>query len=255
MQLFFLHYHLNRGGVTSVIRTHLQSLAQAEGASISRVVIGYGGRSADWDRSFEEGLSFAVEYAVLPSLEYDQLQGPSCRSDLYGEIIELLKASDAAKHNTVLHIHNHGLGKNSALPRAVTQLADDGWRLVLQIHDFAEDLRPENYAHLLDTVGDQQVLRALLYPQAPQIRYAVLNLRDYRVLEVAGVPPRCLTSLPNPVALDEPISQETEIREVARRKLMERYGVGMETPYVLYPVRGIRRKNLGELLLWASLVG
>ena len=41
--------------------------------------------------------------------------------------------------DTVIHVHNHSLGKNVSLPGALQVLAGHGYPLLLQIHDFAED--------------------------------------------------------------------------------------------------------------------
>ena len=289
MRLVVVHYHLNRGGVTSVVRSHLQSLAKIDALSkinaskgdepgsrklsnrslaVDEVVLAYGGRASDWHRSFEEDLPFPVKHAVLPSLEYDQLQnslnaetaGAGVVSDVEERSKQLLRElkqtlCESERNSTVIHVHNHALGKNAALSSTLSQLANEGWRVLLHIHDFAEDLRPQNYAHLLAEHGGANSLWPRLYPQAPQIHYATLNRADHLSLNDAGIPRGRLHLLPNPVSSSDhaPIGDQT--RRKARTKLHEAYGVAETTPYVLYPVRGIRRKNLGEVLLWATLFG
>ncbi|MFV2069308.1 MAG: hypothetical protein ACC645_20275, partial [Pirellulales bacterium] len=42
-------------------------------------------------------------------------------------------------------------------------------------------------------------------------------------------------------------------RDSARRRLESEYGIPRDRPLLVYPVRGITRKNLGELLLWSAL--
>jgi hypothetical protein len=91
----------------------------------------------------------------------------------------------------------------------------------------------------------------MLYPQAPHIHYAVLNGRDFRVLGEAGVEAQRLHLLPNPV----PPPAKTAERSAARAAIAQRFGIGDDRRYVLYPVRAIRRKNLGEALLWAAAAG
>lgn len=54
--------------------------------------------------------------------------------------------------NTLLHWHNHSLGKNTAAPGVIRSLAHEGWRILLQVHDFAEDNRPENYGWLVSAM-------------------------------------------------------------------------------------------------------
>jgi len=137
----------------------------------------------------------------------------------------------------------HSLGKNRALPRVVARLAEEGFALLLQIHDFAEDYRPANYRYL------GELVRGGLYPQAPNIHYAALTGRDFRVLVEAGVPAERAHRLPNPV----PVSIEPADRQAARRRLAERFGIAPEQRLLLVPVRCIRRKNIGEALLCSLL--
>jgi len=155
-----------------------------------------------------------------------------------------------APEDTVLHVHNHSLGKNISLPGALGQLARDGYALLLHIHDFAEDFRPDNYRRLLQTVGDGDPsrLHAALYPQAAHIHYAALNGRDLQVLRTAGVPTSRLHPLPNPVADFGKLPPQSH----ARGKVQEHFPEIGDGGFILYPVRAIRRKNLGEALLWSA---
>ena len=157
---------------------------------------------------------------------------------------------------TVLHVHNHSLGKNASLPAALCLLAEDGYALLLQIHDFAEDYRPENYARLAVGLRSQggcgkDGLAGYLYPQASRIHYATLNQRDCDILRQAGVLVERLHRLPNMVE----DHGSSEGRGEARRRLAASVGVPSTGGFVLYPVRGIRRKNLAEALLWSALAG
>ncbi|NOZ39337.1 MAG: glycosyltransferase family 4 protein [Planctomycetes bacterium] len=251
MQLVILHYHLNRGGVTTVVENHLRSLALLKPEERpSRVAIVYGGRAAAWNESVAQELPFECSLIGVPELEYDQLR--ESESPLYDALQTVLQSFD--RDSTVLHVHNHSLGKNAAMAPVVCRLADEGWRLLLQIHDFAEDLRPANYQHLLDKADSVEQLRGQLYPQADQIHYAVLNQRDRQIMAQAGIDDERLHLLPNPVRAPQHLP---DARQVAASKveLMQALGVSASHRLVLYPVRPIRRKNLGELLLWSLLAG
>jgi hypothetical protein len=94
-----------------------------------------------------------------------------------------------------------------------------GIRLLLQNHDLAEDFRPDVYADGED------------YPE--NCHYAVINSRDYSFLHRSGLKAAGLHLIPN------------EVVPVAAAE-------GLERNRYLYPVRAIRRKNIGEALL-ASL--
>ncbi len=121
---------------------------------------------------------------------------------------------------------------------------------MLQIHDFAEDFRPVQYNHLAQELagGDGSGLSDLLYPQASQVHYATLNGRDHSALQRAGVDPARLHLLPNPV--HEP---DLPQRAACRDQLRSRFGIPLDANFILYPVRGIGRKNLAEALLWSAV--
>jgi hypothetical protein len=117
----------------------------------------------------------------------------------------------------LLHVHNPLLAKNPVLPEILQSLQHAGLSLFLQVHDFAEDGRPGVF------------FKQSAYPQ--NCHYGVINLRDYRILTSAGLLPDGLHYLPNCVlpfddASDAPTGS-----------------------YGLYPVRAIRRKNIGETIL------
>lgn len=123
-------------------------------------------------------------------------------------------------------IHNPTLGKNSGFPQLIEEAAKAGQRLLLQCHDFAEDGRPDNYT-LFDNLEH-------LYPVAPHVHYAFINRRDLGLLRKAGLPEQNCLYLPNPV-IAPTVSNKNPT-----------------SPLVFYPVRGIRRKNLGEICLLAA---
>ena len=247
MNLATLHYHFNRGGVTQVVLNQLRALQTcATDSSDLRCAVIHGGRTEGLaGLSVDDFLPVDVSLEEVPTLEYDS--GIEVRSGALADEIETtLRRRSFAPESTVLHIHNHCLGKNVSMPGAVSRLAERGYRILLQIHDFAEDFRPENYSRM-DAAG----ITGGLYPQASQIHYATINGRDLNILRRVGVAENNLHLLPNSIgALGElPAKQEV------RNKLRERFGVPPDVTYAVYPVRGIRRKNLGEALLWSVLGG
>lgn len=243
MNLFVLHYHLNRGGVTQVILNHLSAL-QTQGMDGVRVILGYGGR--------RDGLppELPVQICELPGLEYDDLLSPE-EQTLWWDISTALARLDCPPHNTVLHVHNPTLGRNPRLLAALRRLARQGYGLLLQLHDFAEDFRPGNYQRLRDVLGvnSASAIAQRSYPMGSRIHYCVLNGRDLELYRQTGVPPEQLHLLPNPVAEPGPLSEKS----AAREKLARCVGIPPEGTFYLCPVRGIRRKNLGEMLLLSLL--
>ncbi len=251
MNVAILHYHLNHGGVTQVIANQLRALDQVCARSDGlRVALLSDGQTAGWPADLGARLT-TVELAmrVVPGLRYDE-RPESDAQRLAEELLAQFSALGWRPDETILHVHNHSLGKNASLPGALRRLADRGFALLLQIHDFAEDCRPKNYRHL--AAAWQAVdLAPTLYPQAAHVHYAVLNRRDHDLLARAGVPADRLHYLPNP---SEPRGRPAD-RSAARAQLCARFGVPRDARFLLYPVRAIRRKNIGEALLWSVLGG
>ncbi|MDD4270685.1 MAG: hypothetical protein PHO07_10880 [Pirellulales bacterium] len=254
MLIAIVHYHLNRGGVTQVIAGHLRALdrqAAAAGGTF-RVLVLHGGRAAGWpDRPLGVN-TLECQVRAVPGLDYDDA-APRAPRGLAARLRAGLAEAGGSPQSTVVHVHNHALGKNGSLPGALAELAGEGWPLLLQIHDFAEDFRPLNYQRLRAGASGQADgdWAAAAYPQAGHVHYAVLNQRDARILAASGVEPQRVHALPNPAGELGPLPPRGPVRDALAR----RFGVPEDRPLLLYPIRGIRRKNLGEALLWSALAG
>ncbi len=231
LRVAIVHYHLKRGGVTRVIESALRGFDALDDPPLCAVLSGEppaDGNLADRTRAVE-GLHYsnAQDRTPAPVALLSRLRD-AAREVLGGE-------------PDLWHFHNHSLGKNSAMPGVVSLLAEDGAPLLLQLHDFAEDGRPENF-RLNHRLPDHA---ATLYPVAPHIHYALVNARDHRIFLRAGVVEGRLHLLSNPV--EEPADAPAGS---TREAILE--GLGAER-LLLYPVRALRRKNLGECLLWSAL--
>lgn len=250
MKLAVLHYHLNRGGVTQVVLSQLRALQSvAPGLALTDVLVLHGGRADGWPAS-DWPDTFRVQVESVEDLDYAS-DGELRVDELTGSIEHRLAQSGFALHETILHIHNHSLGKNASLPGAVRKLAKSGFRILLQIHDFAEDLRPANYETYTRSleIQDTASVGQYVYPIAEHVHYALLNSRDRGIVLGAGADAERVHFLPNPVtAAGSPLDQDA-----ALRKFQRIHGLGESQRVVLYPVRGIRRKNIGELLLWSAV--
>lgn len=224
-----VHYHFRRGGVTRVVENSLAALA---GDAYRFTALS--GEPAPRDAT----LAHAVR--TVPGLGYDD-PDPACDADSLADRLQQAARQAFGRDPDLWHVHNHALGKNAALPGAVAVLAGRGQRLLLQVHDFAEDGRPSNYAHMTAPIdgGSGGRYSGALYPTASHVHYALINGRDRQCLLGAGLDPDRAHALPNAVHVED--SLETLATPSGGRTL-----------YV-YPTRAIRRKNLGEFLLWASL--
>lgn len=267
MNVAILHCHYRRGGVTQVVENHVAGLADRFGGEI---VLVSGGRN--------DGLSSATlgrtKQLVIEQLDYDVVRkesptdggsnsnGEALRASA-GSIAEQidsgLRSLGLSPETTLLHWHNHSLGKNVATPIAIKQLSvDRGYRQLLQIHDFAEDFRPENYLRVVaaaESVSSEQAfssdaVNAYSFPNSPLIRYATLTSGDADVLRELGIADERIHVLPNSVTLG---ANGLPDAEESLTKIQRAAGLPPDARWCVYPVRGIRRKNLGEFLLLSRL--
>lgn len=226
MRVAILHFHLRPGGVTRVIELAVESLS----AQPVDVLVIAGEPVPESSRIAAAGT------ACVPELAYGV--GPQSADALYNAVDAACIRHWGEKAD-VIHIHNHALGKNFALPLVVARWADEGRALVIQLHDFAENGRPANYRLLKQHLGGIVGLSRTLYPVSANIRYAVLNSRDRASLGASGLGGGA-NVLPNPVAI--PPGGAAIKRDVFEAERL-----------IVYPTRAIRRKNLGEAVFWAAL--
>ena len=202
LRVAIVHYHLQPGGVTRVIRHAIDALDQ-HGVRVV-VLTGEPPFGEPWRSS---------EFRTVRGLGYaSSSEAPDPRQladDLHTSAEGALDAQP-----DLWHFHNHSLGKNPALALAIDRLAEAGNRLLLQIHDFVEDARPGNYSTLRKGLGSAggRDLGIYLYPQASHIHYGVLNRRDRDFFARAGVLQSQLHLLSNPVDLNKE-SSRTELHQ------------------------------------------
>ncbi len=252
MQIVYVHYHLNRGGVTQVIINQIRAVGELPADKRpTRIGVMYGGRHDGWPRKLWAGEApLEVELIRFAEIEYDEVNLAQ-PEPLAEHMARVLKGKGFGPQDTLLHVHNHSLGKNVSWPGAISALAKLGYRLLLQLHDFAEDFRPENYRRLMNATRSESPaeLAAVLYPCGPAIHYAALTQRDAKILKATGIAEEQLHLLPNPIGESLELPDGKKVREKVRTRL----GIPLKSRLLLYPVRGIRRKNLGELLLLSAL--
>ncbi|GHU82638.1 hypothetical protein FACS189468_7050 [Spirochaetia bacterium] len=215
MKIALAHYHLRSGGVTSVVLHQARALRDAG----DEVLIITGEKPPE-----DPG----IPLVLIEGLQYDQIRNPLPQdsTDFSDSAANLAGAISAAMEShwgspaDILHVHNPLIRKNRSLIPALKLLQKRGIRLLLQNHDLAEDFRPDVYT------GEA-------YPE--NCHYGVINSRDYSFLHRAGLKTAGLHLIPNEVFP------------------MEAAG-GLERTRYLYPVRGIRRKNIGEALFFSLFI-
>jgi glycosyltransferase involved in cell wall biosynthesis len=202
MKIVYVHHHLRRGGVTRVITEQIEAVGDVH------QVLTVTGEAPD------EPTPFPV--AVIPSIAYDRDRRDHLTPEESAQAIFDAVRDHWGEDADLYHVHNPTLGKNRGFLSVLKILQARGAKLLLQIHDFAEDGRPGNFT------GEP-------YPE--NCHYAVINSRDQGLLRLAGLELEGLHLIPDTV-----------------RSLQVEPPDGSED-LVLYPVRAIRRKNIGEALL------
>jgi len=158
-----------------------------------------------------------AETVHIPEINYSaDYKGTFKPVDVAREIIKVIHSKFNGPCD-ILHVHNPTLAKNQHFLTILKLLQQEGLNLLLQIHDFAEDGRP--FAYSADT-----------YPA--DCHYSVINQRDYHILLKSGLKKDGLHLMENTVT--PPVISLKP---------------GIEDPMALYPIRAIRRKNIGEAVL------
>ncbi len=246
MELAILHYHFDKGGVTSVVLQAVRALRR-HAPAVRRIVAAAGRIPADTAQALG---GLGVELELIPELDYLE-EGPGPEVQERAASLARLLTERLGGTERVWWVHNYHLGKNPVLTEALLRLAaaPDGPPLLLHVHDFPEGGRYANLRRLRGSISRP------LYPLGPRVRYAVLTVRDLRALTEAGVPRQRVALLENPVS--PPVVPSADRGEV-RRALARAFGwpaAGQEgAPLLLYPVRAIRRKNVLEAALLSRLL-
>ncbi len=166
---------------------------------------------------------FPVKTIHIPELAYSSVyRKPFEPEDVAAAVVHKIWAQFDGPCD-IVHVHNPLLAKNSKFLDILKALQKRGLKLLLQAHDFAEDGR----AGLYFTED---------YPA--DCHYCVVNSRDYQILLQSGLKRQGLHQLFNCVSPPQvpscPDAEESD---------------------VVYPIRAIRRKNIGEAILLSLIFG
>lgn len=163
---------------------------------------------------------FPADIAVIQGLGYDGTFSKHITADEVAESVIDAIYQRWPEGCDVLHVHNPLLAKNRLFPEVLRLLQQHIPGLFLQVHDFAEDGRPGAYYARV--------------PYPADCHYGVINTRDFDRLKAAGLKESGLHLVPNQVGTIERTAPAF---------------VDRLSEDILYPVRGIRRKNIGEAIL------
>lgn len=242
MNIIIFHYHLNPGGVTRIIESQVQTLLEERNYNEIKVITG----NCE-EKSYFTNLG--VDIQVFPEINYLLPEQTNYR-EIYHSITAIL--SGICNKEDILHFHNLNLGKNPLVTLAVSKLAGEGYKVVNHAHDFAED-RPANYDFLEKIIEGEfnKNISSVLYPHIDNYNFAVLNSYDLNRLSELGVSQEHSFLLPNPVVFSSRKLEGTPADW--KNEITSQLAIQPDKKIITYPVRVIRRKNIGEYILLAHL--
>ncbi|MFW6219150.1 MAG: hypothetical protein ACOC3S_03430 [Bacteroidota bacterium] len=241
-KIYIIHYHLNPGGVTSIIKSQVKGLKSVDSNSEITVITGVA--------PMEKILNKDVKLIVNKRLNYLSLQKINNPRNYCNKLLKQLKK--IVRKNDIIHFHNLNLGKNPLVNYVIYQLIQEGYPVFNHVHDFAED-RSVNMALMQAEVGRVSDLEIseIMYPSSPNLYYGVLTSFDHERLKSLGVKQEKIKRLPNPVSI--PALPEPQNNKKLKEQLATVFNIDPEKKWITYPVRVIKRKNIGEFVLLAYL--
>jgi hypothetical protein len=249
--LVIFHYHFLPGGVTDVVTSALISyLNHSKGISCIKVV---SGRLQNLDiiknkimSAVPETKMLSLTFEVFPYIDYVE----KIDTDINAEILQRELESRYSLDKNVWWIHNYHLGKNPIFTKALLNILHTSQqRMVFQIHDFPECSRYALLNRLKEYIKDD------FYPQNNNVKYVVINNRDRQNLINAGMNKNSVFLLENPIQLvNWTCESQSKTLVTLSKKWTESFPSWKKNEkYMLYPVRAIRRKNIAEAALLATL--
>jgi putative hydrolase of the HAD superfamily len=285
LNLGVAHYHLYPSGVKTVMMNNAVALSSRKKYENIFVSI---------FASIEENISSAGIFSIKDLLPHPvnnlhihniDVESLDYSARTYRSRKEFIKAARETKRAIVsgidfyratednpyiLHVHNFSLAKNPTVPMALRLIAM--WALqhkkplliLNQIHDFVENNQSGQMQHALNCTGkyDPEFASSFLYPDLPNVFYAVLNREDMDNLISVGIAPERALLLPNSVGSVKSRGSAPESSEyldqlksvIARTAKDSGFYFEADRKIILQPVKPISRKNIAESVLLLSAI-
>ncbi len=252
-RITIFHYHLLPGGVTDVVTASAISFMNySDEISSIKIVSGRDDNLKNILEKIKKSIPADrkedISYEVMPEIDYFE----HISNEETSETIKDALYSKFASKDCIWWIHNYHLGKNPLFTKAVLEIAGDGkQKTIFHIHDFPECSRYGMLKLLKEHIHTD------LYIEKENIRYVLINKRDFDYMEKGGINRNLLYLLENPI---KTINHNVENKKKVISILTNNLGSGFkgwisDKPYILYPVRAIRRKNIVEAGFLSLLTG
>lgn len=187
--IYFIHYHFIKGGVTTVIKNQIEVLKE----EFNIVLIGSKkiGEPSKLDFNNITFLNLEeLDYQYYEKLDFEEFQKTK------NKILNFLN-NNIDPVNGILFVHNYNLGKNVSFTQALLEfITEKNIPTFLQIHDFPECARWENYKFI------KKFINLPLYPAKNNIKYILINKDDYNRILKTKINNNNVFYLPNPVNLN-----------------------------------------------------
>jgi len=243
LKIAIVHYHLNPGGVTRIIQSQIQSL-KSDTTKI-KIICGF---CPDPEQYQQAGIGLIINnelnYIYPESISADKL------SHIYNSLNNFFRK--VINKDEIIHFHNLNLAKNPIATKVISDMASEGYFVVNHVHDFAED-RPQNWNFIKKVIEGhfKANLKNILYPDLNNYLVAVLNSFDLNRIKENGINEKRRFLLPNPVGfLPE---KNINNKHLCASKIRKELNLEVNKKIITYPVRVIRRKNIGEFILLSTL--
>lgn len=244
MRILIFHYHLNPGGVSRIIESQVTGLKEQFPNTEIAVITG-----ACENQSFYRKQGVALHVNPIVNYLFDK----DFKSDEIAQIEKSIKnfLSGLIRQGDILHVHNLNLGKNPVFTKVMFDYHKNGHLLINHAHDFSED-RPVNQAYLQKILQNhyQLSLADCMYPKSNNYKVGVLNRFDYKRVLAYGITAQNVYLLQNPVWVPAKLALS---KDEAKNRLIDKLKLAANKQILTYPVRVIRRKNIGELILLSVL--
>jgi glycosyltransferase involved in cell wall biosynthesis len=293
LRLGMMHYHLRPGGVTSVMRDMAIALGSHSGYESIRIdVIASVGSEERARRTFAGAQCEKMEQLKIvnvPALAYHNKPYPSKKdfvdaAERLGN--EILMHAEPGRSSAdcpyIVHSHNISLGKNPVATMAIKLAAEKAasqslpiW-FINQVHDFAENNRPEQMRAFFNCTGrrDETFARSFMYPRVPNMIYLTINSADIGNLIELGIAHDRIFLLPDPIdwrpyakgplwendaaelaamGLEPANHKELMLQRLANYAASKGQIFDSSRPILLSPLKVMRRKNNAESLLLLAL--
>jgi glycosyltransferase involved in cell wall biosynthesis len=241
MKINIIHFHLRPGGVRRIIESQVKALFSVCPDAAIKIIAG------ESPEGFAGGLADA---AIYKELDYLSEIPVSETVPMYNRILKILRKE--ISKSDITHCHNLNLGKNPLLAAAICDLIDEGYKIFLHFHDFAEDRPPilDFSRKILSRID--KAYNFVSYPESENCLFGVLTSCDRDRMLLHGIPANKIHLLPNPVDLGA-LPEKPADMALSREKIARKFQLQKDKKIFTYPVRAIRRKNIGEMLLLSAL--